>query len=181
MKNNRLITFLFYFFLIVCIVFLILDFMSIIKIDNAIKGGIFLITLTVYIYRWKRGTIKQEEDKILCLNVYDKSNTIIYLILYKKFSSRHSCKHGTLQKKWAWIKTTIPYPFHLVLRSTWMEQQSQSQYDISSRTYTWNQRKHSNSNRIKYLSNTFRMWSIRNRRRFPPVNPCSMFPFRNLQ
>lgn len=41
MKNNRLITFLFYFFLIVCIVFLILDFMSIIKIDNAIKGGIF--------------------------------------------------------------------------------------------------------------------------------------------
>ena len=55
MKNNRLITFLFYFFLIVCIVFLILDFMSIIKIDNAIKGGI----------------IKQEEDKILCLNVYD--------------------------------------------------------------------------------------------------------------
>ena len=53
MKNNRLITFLFYFFLIVCIVFLILDFMSIIKIDNAIKGGI----------------IKQEEDKILCLKV----------------------------------------------------------------------------------------------------------------
>ena len=40
MKNNRLITFLFYFFLIVCIVFLILDFMPIIKIDNAIKGGI---------------------------------------------------------------------------------------------------------------------------------------------
>lgn len=55
MKKNRLITFLFYFFLIVCIVFLILDFMSIIKIDNAIKGGIFLITLTVYIYRWRRG------------------------------------------------------------------------------------------------------------------------------
>lgn len=39
MKNNRLITFLFYFFLIVCIVFLILDFMSIIKIDNAMKVG----------------------------------------------------------------------------------------------------------------------------------------------
>ena len=58
MKNNRLITFLFYFFLIVCIVFLILDFMSIIKIDNAIKGGIFLITLTVYIYRWRRGDYK---------------------------------------------------------------------------------------------------------------------------
>ena len=30
-------------------------------------------------------------------------------------------------KKCAWIKTTIPYPFHLVLRSTWMKQQSQSQ------------------------------------------------------
>ena len=58
MKNNRLITFLFYFFLIVCIVFLILDFMSIIKIDNAIKGGIFLITLTVYTYRWKRRDYK---------------------------------------------------------------------------------------------------------------------------
>lgn len=58
MKNNRLITFLFYFFLIVCIVFLILDFMSIIKIDNAIKGGIFLITLTVYICRWKRRDYK---------------------------------------------------------------------------------------------------------------------------
>ena len=58
MKNNRLITFLFYFFLIVCIVFLILDFMSIIKIDNEINGGIFLITLTVYIYRWKRRDYK---------------------------------------------------------------------------------------------------------------------------
>ena len=53
MKNNRLIKFLFYFFLIVCIVFLILDFMSIIKIDNAIKGGIFLITLTEIIMRRK--------------------------------------------------------------------------------------------------------------------------------
>ena len=65
MKNNRLITFLFYFFLIVCIVFLILDFMSIIKIDNAIKGGI----------------IKQEEDKILCLNVYDKSKSLLLIII----------------------------------------------------------------------------------------------------
>ena len=67
MKNNRLITFLFYFFLIVCIVFLILDFMSIIKIDNAIKGGI----------------IKQEEDKILCLNVYDKSKSLLSFLSYK--------------------------------------------------------------------------------------------------
>lgn len=69
MKNNRLITFLFYFFLIVCIVFLILDFMSIIKIDNAIKGGI----------------IKQEEDKILCLNVYDKSKSLLLIIFFPSF------------------------------------------------------------------------------------------------
>lgn len=74
MKNNRLITFLFYFFLIVCIVFLILDFMSIIKIDNAIKGGI----------------IKQEEDKILCLNVYDKSKSLLLIIFFPSFPIKHN-------------------------------------------------------------------------------------------
>ena len=77
MKNNRLITFLFYFFLIVCIVFLILDFMSIIKIDNAIKGGI----------------IKQEEDKILCLNVYDKSKSLLLIIFFRSFPIKHN-KHN---------------------------------------------------------------------------------------
>ena len=77
MKNNRLITFLFYFFLIVCIVFLILDFMSIIKIDNAIKGGI----------------IKQEEDKILCLNVYDKSKSLLLIIFFPSFTIKHN-KHN---------------------------------------------------------------------------------------
>ena len=77
MKNNRLITFLFYFFLIVCIVFLILDFMSIIKIDNAIKGGI----------------IKQEEDKILCLNVYDKSKSLLLIIFFPPFPIKHN-KHN---------------------------------------------------------------------------------------
>lgn len=77
MKNNRLITFLFYFFLIVCIVFLILDFMSIIKIDNAIKGGI----------------IKQEEDKILCLNVYDKSKSLLLIIFFPSFPIKHN-KHN---------------------------------------------------------------------------------------
>ena len=77
MKNNRLITFLFYFFLIVCIVFLILDFMSIIKIDNAIKGGI----------------IKQEVDKILCLNVYDKSKSLLLIIFFPSFPIKHN-KHN---------------------------------------------------------------------------------------
>ena len=77
MKNNRLITFLFYFVLIVCIVFLILDFMSIIKIDNAIKGGI----------------IKQEEDKILCLNVYDKSKSLLLIIFFPSFPIKHN-KHN---------------------------------------------------------------------------------------
>lgn len=77
MKNNRLITFLFYFFLIVCIVFLILDFMSIIKIDNAIKGGI----------------IKQEEDKILCLDVYDKSKSLLLIIFFPSFPIKHN-KHN---------------------------------------------------------------------------------------
>ena len=77
MKNNRLITFLFYFFLIVCIVFLIFDFMSIIKIDNAIKGGI----------------IKQEEDKILCLNVYDKSKSLLLIIFFPSFPIKHN-KHN---------------------------------------------------------------------------------------
>lgn len=77
MKNNRLITFLFYFFLIVCIVFLILDFMSTIKIDNAIKGGI----------------IKQEEDKILCLNVYDKSKSLLLIIFFPSFPIKHN-KHN---------------------------------------------------------------------------------------
>ena len=77
MKNNRLITFLFYFFLIVCIVFLILDFMSIIKIDNAIKGGI----------------IKQEEDRILCLNVYDKSKSLLLIIFFPSFPIKHN-KHN---------------------------------------------------------------------------------------
>ena len=77
MKNNRLITFLFYFLPIVCIVFLILDFMSIIKIDNAIKGGI----------------IKQEEDKILCLNVYDKSKSLLLIIFFPSFPIKHN-KHN---------------------------------------------------------------------------------------
>ena len=93
MKNNRLITFLFYFFLIVCIVFLILDFMSIIKIDNAIKGGIFLITLTVYICRWKRRDYKAGEDKILCLNVYDKSKSLLLIIFFPPFPIKHN-KHN---------------------------------------------------------------------------------------